>query len=82
MLAEEGLVVEDGLKEADLKIGGGGDFRRGDHADELFLAEWDDDACAAQGGLAVADGVGKDAVDRHGECDFAAGRHGGRKAPV
>ena len=78
LVAEKGLVVEDGFEVADFKLGWLGEVGGGDHADEFLVVEGDDDACAALGMLVLLDGVGEHAVKGDGQRDFAANGHGGQ----
>lgn len=76
IVAENGLVIEDGFEESDFEIGRSCNVDDGDDSDELLVVERGDDAGATLGMLAFWDCVSECAIKRDGQRDFAVGRHG------
>jgi len=81
LLVQQRFIVQYGFKIADLEVRRRFHVQRGNHPDELFVAERSNHPRAALRKLARAHRVGKGAVQRNGQRDFAADGHG-RQLPV
>ena len=76
MAAQQGFLVQHRLQVTDLKLRRRFDVERRHHPDQLLVAEGGDHPRAPLRKLPLAHRVGKGAVQRHRQRDFAVGGHG------